>query len=230
MRTGEEDWISKTLAGWPPDQLTPCLNIGCGHLGPWKDQGFFLDFKRRGVTIIHFDRTAFPGVDIAGDLFNPACQQRLKALAPRSALLTNVLEHLPKEVLSLVPAIVHDVLADGAILIVTVPRSFPYHADPIDTLYRPTPAELAQLFEPAGFDVVASEVIRFDSFLADLRSGGAKNWWHWIFRLLKPFRRWHKWLNAAHSALWLFRPYEESLIVLRRRPAADHGIGTGRAI
>ena len=34
-------------------------------------------------------------------------------------------------------------------LIVTVPFSYPYHRDPIDTMYRPSPSELSQLFAGA---------------------------------------------------------------------------------
>jgi hypothetical protein len=221
MRDQEADWITRTLALWPAERLSPCLNLGCGYVAEWRDQGMFLELRRRGLELIHVDRNPFPGVDIACDLFERDCQDRLKSLHPRSALLTNVLEHLPRQLLGRVPSILREILAEDGILIVAVPRSFPYHADPIDTLYRPSADELAGLFAPAGFELLRSETLQLGSFLDDLRAGGAKNWAHWLFRLAKPFRRRDKWLNAAHSLLWLFRSYEESLVVLRRRAAAE---------
>ena len=42
-------------------------------------------------------------------------------------------------------------------ILATVPLSYPYHADPIDTYFRPSPAELAQLFrrsQPLLFEEV----------------------------------------------------------------------------
>jgi hypothetical protein len=40
-------------------------------------------------------------------------------------------------------------LESGGLVFVTVPFSYPYHRDPIDTMYRPNPAELAALFAGA---------------------------------------------------------------------------------
>ncbi len=57
----------------------------------------------------------------------------------------------------------------GGYLVVTGPLRFPYHADPIDTMYRPTAAEMIEEIGPE-FAVVESEDIlcergaRFYSF------------------------------------------------------------------
>ena len=39
-----------------------------------------------------------------------------------------------------------ELLPQGGLFFVTVPYSYHYHADPIDTMYRPSPEELASLF------------------------------------------------------------------------------------
>jgi hypothetical protein len=41
-------------------------------------------------------------------------------------------------------------LPKGGRALVTVPNRFPYHPDPIDTNYRPTPEELRALFPELG--------------------------------------------------------------------------------
>ena len=65
----------------------------------------------------------------------------------------NVLEHLTdrRPLLEAFGSLV----APSAHLIVTVPRRFPYHADPIDTMYRPTVADLGA--ELSGFTLVSGE-------------------------------------------------------------------------
>ena len=66
-------------------------------------------------------------------------QRRYAAL-----LCCNVLEHVrdPGEFARRCAMLVRP----GGVIVVTVPRSYPHHADPIDTLYRPTPEEAAALF------------------------------------------------------------------------------------
>ena len=62
----------------------------------------------------------------------------------RALLCCNVLEHVrdPGEFARRCGTLV----MSGGVLAVTVPRSYPHHSDPIDTLYRPTPEEAAALF------------------------------------------------------------------------------------
>jgi hypothetical protein len=46
-------------------------------------------------------------------------------------------------------------VAPGSYLVLTVPHHFPYHADPIDTLYRPAVQDLTEVLP--GFSLVAGE-------------------------------------------------------------------------
>src|SRR5205085_4736707 len=46
----------------------------------------------------------------------------------------------------IVCAAIWSLLPPGGFLILTVPYRFPYHEDPIDTMFRPSVEELAQLF------------------------------------------------------------------------------------
>lgn len=50
-----------------------------------------------------------------------------------------------------------DLIPQNGYLILSVPNAFPYHPDPIDTLFRPTVDELVALFP--GTHCVAAEIV-----------------------------------------------------------------------
>lgn len=144
----EARWVRRALAQLPDGRLFPLLNVGSQDEAfrksgqPWIDSEVFAPLRRRGGKVTHLDLAAGDGVDIVGDLLDPAVRQRLGDT--RSVLCANVLEHVPDRVPF--AAALEEIVSPGGYLIVTCPRRFPYHADPIDTLFRPDPAELAGLF------------------------------------------------------------------------------------
>jgi hypothetical protein len=74
--------------------------------------------------------------------------RRLCRLEPKALLCCNLLEHvLDPERLAL-----HclELLPRGGLLFVTVPFSYPYHRDPIDTMYRPDPTRQASRRRSSG--------------------------------------------------------------------------------
>ena len=91
---------------------------------------------------------ALPGVDAQADLADPDDVRRLRALRPRALLCCNLLEHVIEP--DRLARHCLDLVAAGGLLFVTVPLSYPYHRDSIDTMYRPIPAELAELFGELG--------------------------------------------------------------------------------
>ena len=57
--------------------------------------------------------------------------------------MTNLLEHVTDA--RQLATNVQGVLSRGSWLVVSVPNSYPYHPDPIDTMFRPTVAELTEM-------------------------------------------------------------------------------------
>lgn len=150
MFKAEARWLRSALDSFPPGRLSPLLNLGSGSaarrevIQPWIEGEVFCPLRSRGVEVLHIDMRELPGVDVRADLTDMADVRQLLPLRPRALLCANLLEHvldperLARNCLNL--------LAEGGLLFVTVPFSYPYHRDPIDTLYRPDPAELAELF------------------------------------------------------------------------------------
>jgi SAM-dependent methyltransferase len=169
MLRAEAAWLARRLDALPADDLSPLLSIGSGHAElratqPWLDRLVYEPLARRGVRVLHHELEPAPGVDVAGDLTDPALLERLAELELRAAMCCNVLEHVPRP--AEVAAAIERVVPPGGYAFLTVPRRFPYHPGPIDTMLRPSPHDLRGLF-PALEEVESAE-IRCESLLAYL--------------------------------------------------------------
>jgi hypothetical protein len=192
----EARWLADCLAGL--DSPAPIVNIGSSTLHfrtveqPWIDEILFAPLRQRNVEVINVDLKQAPGVDLCLDLLSDDGFEQLKALRPRTVLLCNLLEHVldPKTMVERA----YELLAPGGKLIVSVPRSYPHHRDPIDTMFRPTPQEVADL-EPRA-RLVHSEILPTEFH------------WHEVFRNPRKLQR--------KRALWLFVPYKVTFAILER--------------
>jgi len=196
------------------------LNLGSGSKRfreiskPYIDRAIFEPVARTGARVVHSDLKAGEGVDIGGDLFDPAIQVRLRALRPDAIVACNIMEHLPKDCRERFAQVLDSLLPPGGVLVVTVPYSYPYHADPIDTLYRPSPKELCACFP--SYDVLDARTIASESYGDEFVAGGPKRMARKVLRMFFPFVRPKRWLSHAHRFLWLFRPYQLTGVVLRK--------------
>jgi len=216
----EARWVAERLAAYPAEHLSPLLNVGSStgefreRVQPWTTLALFAPLAERGVEIVHLDARGGGGIDICADLFDAADFARVKATRYRTLLCCNILEHVldPGEFARRCLALVQP----GGVIVVTVPHSYPRHADPIDTLYRPTPAEAAALF--AGAEVVAAEIIDVgQSYRDEVRRRPWLLLRH-LARLPAPFLGLEQWIASMRKPYWLFHNYQVSALVLRKPP------------
>ncbi|WP_416954712.1 methyltransferase domain-containing protein [Nocardioides sp. T5] len=214
MLIRESEWVGRALQSLPDDAF-PLVNVGCQTkefretTQPWMTEHIFGPLAASGREVIHVDIRPDVGVDLVADATSTEGQAAIRATGARSVLCTNLLEHVPD------PSAVLDHLAAmvpvGGYLVVTGPLRFPYHADPIDTMYRPTASEMAEEIGPA-FTVVKSEDIlcergaRFYSFRPRGRI-------RLVARLLTPFIRYKEW---KVTATWAFRRTSAYAVVAQR--------------
>ena len=161
--------MARRLDELPPDDLSPLLSIGSGHAElratqPWIDRLVYEPLAGRGLRVLHHELEPAPGVDVAGDLTDAAFLERLAELELRSVMCCNVLEHVPQP--AEVAAAIERLVPPGGYAFVTVPRRFPYHPGPIDTMLRPSPQELWRFLR--GLEAVEAAEIRCESLLAYL--------------------------------------------------------------
>jgi SAM-dependent methyltransferase len=221
MLAAEAKWIGDTLGSLPVNAISPCLNLGSStaafrtEVQSYIQQHLIAPNEARGVRFIHADLKKAPGVDVAGDVFDPAYQAELAALRPASILCCNLFEHV-RDRLELA-RICRRIVGPGGHLIVSVPYSFPYHVDPIDTYFRPEPAALAALFPDCT--TVAADVVADTSYWEELAQLGLGRRLLTLGKVLLhlplPFYRWNIWAGKMHRLLWLARPYRVSIVVLR---------------
>jgi SAM-dependent methyltransferase len=150
MLPAEARWFAQQVATLGDDSLFPMLNVGShtaefrSKTQPWIDRYLFRPFAERGRKVVHTDIQNADGVDLVGDLTDPQFLSSVRAMKFRSVFCNNLLEHVPgpEKICHAMAAAVEP----GGYLLISVPHRFPYHPDPLDTMFRPSPEELAKLF------------------------------------------------------------------------------------
>lgn len=221
MNDLESQWLGQRLASIPDDDLFPLLNVGSSTLEfrtktqPYIDNNIFAPLRSRGGRIYHLDIKPAPGVDIVGDLLDPKFLDQIAHMQIRSAMISNLFEHVTirKEICD----VVMKILPENGYLFVSGPKAYPYHADPIDTLFRPDIPEMHAHFP--GTRIVDSAII------------DSGNWRQWnpaergrplgrtLARLLVPFYRPAKWWELARQSPYIFKHITAFAVVFQKEPA-----------
>ena len=178
---------------------------------PWIDELIFAPIVRQGHVVKHLDMKSAPGVDIVGDLGNPKFLEQISDLQFKSVFCSNLLEHLVQR--DAICKTLTSVVPSGGYLFVSVPYSYPYHPDPIDTGFRPSVAELAALFP--GTLVIRSAVVEGDTLLR-LRRRHPLTFAFTLVRILFPFYKPISWWRNKGYLPWFFRPLTASCVILQK--------------
>lgn len=220
MRVSESEAIRDILLDH--GDISPLLNLGSStrHFRevsqPHIQDKLFGPIEAAGLKVFHADLKAAEGVDLVGDILDPAVVDRLAAMQFKTVLLSNLLEHVTDPVA--VARACERIVGPGGHILCTVPKSYPYHPDPIDTLYRPSPARLAELF--ARSTLIRSTIVKDATFADDLQRKGLSAGRELLglgVRWLTFFRRTRGLLSRTHRWLWYFRRYQTSVVLLTVR-------------
>lgn len=145
MFIDEARWLESVLRGLDLPAGSKLLDIGSSTLDfrtriqPHIERHVFAPLRARGVLVSHLDARAEPGVDIVADIAT------LDGVASDFdvAICTSLLEHVVDRADT--ARNICRVVKPGGVLILTVPRRYPLHRDPIDTGFRPSPTQLQDL-------------------------------------------------------------------------------------
>jgi hypothetical protein len=107
------------------------------------------------IKIVNIDLQNLPGVDVIMDLTNESDYIKIRQYLPDILIISNLLEHVRSVDLVLANLAKH--LQGDYQVIVSGPRIFPYHADPIDNLFRPRKKELKKIFLKYGFKQISHQ-------------------------------------------------------------------------
>lgn len=200
--------------------ISPLLNLGSStrHFReiaqPHIDRDLFQPLRQAGVIVVHGDLKAADGVDLAGDILDAAVAADLRAKHFRCILLANLLEHVRDA--QAVAAACEAIVEPGGLILATVPSSYPFHADPIDTFYRPSPTELAGLFGRS--ETLLAEELTGPTYAEDFRARGsalakelARTAWAALTFPARPKSA----KSRLHRWRWYSRPYRISIALVR---------------
>jgi hypothetical protein len=220
MLPKEAEWLGREMRRLDPASAFPLLNLGSstGHFvsksQPWIDSQVFEPLRRAHARVVNCDIKPAEGVDLVGDLMDPAFVRTLSQMGFRSILCANVLEHVARPA-ELASALVGAV-SEGGYLFVSGPYSYPWHPDPIDTMFRPTPEELARLFP--GTRIVRAERVRCGTYW-QYASRTRMKLFSSVVRLGMPYYKPRQWWAAALRLGWLTREFEATCVVLQKLDA-----------
>ena len=216
MHINECNWIYQNLRNYKINEISPIIDLGGSTEKyrtidqPWLENDFYQKLRNKGVNILFSDIKKEVGVDLVGDIFNNKFVLSLKRSNFNCIFCCNFLEHVldPKDLIDRCMSI----LPIGGILVITVPYSYPYHRDPIDTLYRPDIGELSKLVD--SHEIISSEIISTGSY----RDHIAKSPWK-IFRHIRvffPFLGFEKWKRSAIKLKWLFTNFKHTCMIVKK--------------
>ena len=217
MLLKEARWLNRHLSTLKPDDIYPMINIGSSTEyyrqveQPYIDKYLFEPARIRNLKVIHVDAKSAVGVDIVGDLTDPSFLTHLAKYDVRSVMCCSLLEHVTDR--TTISSGVLSILKPGGYVIVSVPYKFPYHADPIDTMYRPNIRELAALFP--GTSLQKAGVIRISRFACDMQSN-YRALCRMVVRVAVPFYRPRRWWENLQRLVKLAFGYKVTCVILRK--------------
>jgi hypothetical protein len=217
----EAKWLARQIAELEPDRVFPLLDVGSSTQRfrsveqPWIDEEIFAPARRAGHPVSHLDAKPAEGVDIVADLGDLAALKRVARRGYRSVFCSNLLEHVEDR--EAIARVLVGLVPEGGYVFVSCPYRYPFHPDPIDTMFRPTPQELAALFGGTRLDRQA--VVRDGNYF-DLLRRTPRASMKLLVRLCLPFYKppaWRRTVSEFRRHLpWMFRRFEASCVVLQR--------------
>ena len=217
MLENEAKWIAEQLRALDNNSISPVVEIGSStehfrkFLQPHIDREVWSPLRNRGVETIHVDVKEDHGVDICGDITCREVQIAILSRSPKLVICANMLEHVTDR--AAVVRFLSDIVCAGGYLLLTAPQSYPFHPDPIDNGFRPTPGDLSALF--SEYSTLSQAIVRGETY-AERIVNRPRMFLSIPIRILFAPNGYAAWRAEVASFGWLFRPFSVSAVLLKR--------------
>lgn len=199
MFRAEARWINAELDSADIGNILTVLDVGASDFNyrtvvqPHIHELIHKPLLDKGCKISFLDIKDNAGVDIVADLTSIELSDALFSKTFDLILCCNLLEHVTQR-----DVFIRNLLRfshHGTLLVATVPCAYPQHADPIDTMYRPSVKQLIHFIESHA----KCNVIKGKELVIDDKE----------YYVLKPTRKLDYLLLRPVSRLlrWYIRPY-----------------------
>jgi hypothetical protein len=162
MLPKEAEWINRVINKNLKGVSGTVINLGSSSMEfvtcnqPYiKD--LVLDPLNRQFNVINVDIKSDANIQLVADFLTGAGQSLIKEKKGRVFLVSNLLEHVPNATEGIEK--LKTLMEPGTFLILTGPRTFPYHPDPIDNRFRPRNMELKRHLE-SDFEILELDIVR----------------------------------------------------------------------
>lgn len=227
MLLNESLWFQQKIEQYVNEGDT-IINVGSStaefreRIQPHIHENLFLPLEGKNAKVYHVDLKQAEGVDLAGDLMDPGFYMQLKGLEPKGIICSNLLEHLENRK-ELCGALV-GLLSYNSYIFASVPKNYPSHLDPIDTMFRPNVAELVAQFP--GVMLVEGEILECGTHrdMEQYYSKAAPSQWiieetKRTLKMFMPFYKPRKWIKLISGR---DRPHPDTpisitCVVLKKR-------------
>lgn len=195
MFAEESEWIRDAISSINSREIKQVGNIGSSSLifrtkiQPHIHNNIIAPMERNGAHVVHIDLKKEEGVDAIGDITSPIFGDNFRDQFDL-VLCTNLLEHVV-DINLVIQNLIKSIKNTGYILI-TVPYKYRLHFDPIDNGFRPTPKEIASLFEMNNISVKSSKIISINNIEAYKIRKSSYPFWGYRERLLYFFGKRYK--------------------------------------
>lgn len=182
MLKEESIWIKNVLKETDISFVKKILDVGSSteefrtKTQPYIDKNIFEPLRKKNKLIYYLDQKNGDGIDLVYDIENVSAEEIGKNFD--LVICCSLLEHVrsPAKLASLLTELVNQ----NGFLLVTVPKAYRYHPDPIDNMFRPSIKEVVSMF--TGLQIINKATIRIRDKKKYRRSE--------FIRYIVPFLNW----------------------------------------
>jgi SAM-dependent methyltransferase len=162
MFVEEAKWIAAQISALSLSKTDSVANVGSStqyfrsKIQPHIQEVLFMPLQERLIQVCHIDQKDEEGVDLVADVTQPSFGETLENKFSL-VLCNNLLEHVTD-----IPLVCYNLFKccqHGGHIIITVPRVYPRHEDPIDNMFRPRPEELSLYFPQQLTEIVGKKIV-----------------------------------------------------------------------
>ncbi len=146
------------------------------------------------------------GVDLVANFLTKEGQEIIKSKHPKLIVASNLLEHLPDPLIGLQEIV--GLLDSGGFLLLTGPTWYPYHPDPIDNNFRPSPRAIKRLLD-GSFKITKIDSVFGGSVLTctSVNKSAAYTWFFSQFKWSEIRRNPRSFAAMIRNSLYPVRAY-----------------------